>query len=126
MISFQERHAGRKNRWIARWGGFSSLGYRSSKLGKAVDAVGLLERPETCPTPRTWIWPYVLGFGFGLPPGGGREGVTGIERFAKESNQRRKSHHLAGEHALLQLNEFEPARKILDQRLASTPKLPRL
>jgi tetratricopeptide (TPR) repeat protein len=96
------------------------LGDTDLKLGKAVDAVVLLE-PLEAANAQNLDLAYVLGSAL-IATGRRREGVTRIERVAKESNSA-DSYMLAGS-TLLQLNEFEPARKDLDQAVRLNPKLP--
>jgi len=98
------------------------LGDTDLKLGKAADAVVLLEPLETANAQNLDL-AYVLGSAL-IATGRRREGVTRIERVAKESNSA-DSYMLAGS-TLLQLNEFEPARIDLDQAVRLNPKLPGL
>ena len=98
------------------------LGDSDLKLGKAVDAVALLE-PLEAANEKNLDLAYVLGSAL-IATGRRREGVTRIERVAKQSNSA-DSFMLAGS-TLLQLNEFEAARRDLDQAVRLAPTLPGL
>ena len=98
------------------------LGDSDLKLGKAVDAVALLE-PLEAANENNLDLAYVLGSAL-IATGRRREGITRIEKVAQRSSSA-DSYMLAGS-TLLQLNEFEPARKDLDEAVRLDPKLPGL
>jgi tetratricopeptide (TPR) repeat protein len=98
------------------------LGDTDVRLGKAADAVALLE-PLESRSAGNLDFEYAYGSAL-ISAGRRREGVERIEKVAKLGNSA-DAYLLAGS-TLLDLNDFEPARRDLDAALSLDPKLPRV
>jgi tetratricopeptide (TPR) repeat protein len=96
------------------------LGYCDVQLGKTVAAVALLEPLET-KNADNLDFKYAYGSAL-IKAGRRREGVERLEKVAKSGNSA-DAYLLAGS-TLLDLNDFEPARRDLDEALRLDPKLP--
>jgi tetratricopeptide (TPR) repeat protein len=98
------------------------LGDTDVHLGKAPAAIALLE-PLDNENAQNLDFQYAYGAAL-IQAGRRRDGVARMEKVAK-SGQSADAYLLAGS-ALLDLNEFESARRDLDAALALDPKLPGL
>ncbi len=98
------------------------LGDTDLRTGKPQEAVDLL-LPLDAANSRNPDFQYVLGSAL-IRVGRRREGVTHIEKVAQTNNSA-DSYYLAGA-TLLDLNDFEPARRDLEAALRLNPKLPGL
>jgi tetratricopeptide (TPR) repeat protein len=96
------------------------LGYCDAQLGKTEAAVALLEPLETKNADNS-DFEYAYGSAL-IKAGRRREGVDRLEKVAKSGNSA-DAYLLAGS-TLLDLNDFEPARRDLDEALRLDPKLP--
>lgn len=98
------------------------LGDCDVRLGRPQEAVDLLQ-PLDSEGSKNLDFQYVLGTAL-IRTGHLREGVPRIEVVAESSNSA-DSYQLAGV-TLLQLNEYEPARRNLEAALRLDPKLPNI
>lgn len=98
------------------------LGDTDAHLGRAAAAVTLLEPLET-KNARNLDFEYAYGSAL-IAAGKRRDGVARMEKVATAGHSA-DAYLLAGA-TLLDLNEFEAARRDLDAALALNPKLPRL
>lgn len=98
------------------------LGDCDLRLGKIDEAVALLE-PFDSENSHNLDFEYVFGSAL-IKAGRRREGVARIEKVAQSGNSA-DAHLLAGV-TLLQLNEFERARRDLESALRLDPKLPNI
>ena len=98
------------------------LGDCDVKLGRSQDAVDLLQ-PLGTEGSKNLDFQYVLGTAL-IQTGHLRDGVARIENVARNSNSA-DSFQLAGA-TLLQLNEYESARRDLEAALRLNPKLPNI
>lgn len=98
------------------------LGDCDVRLGRPQEAVDLLQ-PLDSEGSKNVDFQYVLGTAL-IRTGHLREGVPKIEMVAKSSHSA-DSYQLAGV-TLLQLNEYEPARRNLETALRLDPKLPNI
>jgi tetratricopeptide (TPR) repeat protein len=96
------------------------LGYCDVQLGKAEAAVALLGPLET-QSADNLDFEYAFGSAL-IKAGRRRDGVDRLEKVAKSGNSA-DAYLLAGS-TLLDLNDFEPARRDLDEALRLDPKLP--
>ena len=98
----------------------SLLGYTDVQLGKADAAVALLE-PLESHNAGNLDFEYAFGSAL-IKAGRRREGVERLEKVAKQGNSA-DAYLLAGS-TLLDLNDFELARRDLEEALRLDPKLP--
>lgn len=98
------------------------LGDTEVKLGRPEDALALLQ-PFDSGNSKNLDLEYVLGEAL-INTGHLRDGVARIEKVAEAGNSA-DAYQLAGA-TLLQLNEFERARKDLETALTLNPKLPNI
>jgi len=98
------------------------LGDSDMKLGKPQDAIDLLQ-PLDSEGSKNTDFQYVLGTAL-IRTGHLRDGVARIEEVAQKSNSA-DYYQLAGA-TLLQLNEYERARRDLETALRLDPKLPNI
>jgi tetratricopeptide (TPR) repeat protein len=98
------------------------LGDTDLRLQKSADAVALMEplAPANADNPD---FQYVYGSAL-IASGRRRDGVPHVEKVAQSGNSP-DAYLLAGA-TLLQLNDFEPARKDLEAALRLNPKLPNI
>jgi tetratricopeptide (TPR) repeat protein len=96
------------------------LGYSKVQLGQADAAVALLQ-PLESKNAGNLDFEYAFGSAL-IKVGRRREGVDRLEKVAKSGNSA-DAYFLAGS-TLLDLNDFEPARRDLDEALRLDPKLP--
>jgi tetratricopeptide (TPR) repeat protein len=98
----------------------SLLGYADVQMGKADAAVALLE-PLESRNAGNLDFEYAFGSAL-IKAGRRREGVERLEKVAKQGNSA-DAYLLAGS-TLLDLNDFDLARRDLDEALRLDPKLP--
>jgi len=99
------------------------LGDSDVRTGKSDAALSLLE-PLESKYVQNMDFEYVLGTALIATKGRRRDGVTRIEKVAKASSD--ASAYLLAGATLLDLNEYESARRDLEEALRLNPKLPRL